>query len=150
MCIRDRYRWTCIWVCAGILIGIVLVMIFCCSEKLNIGSSLLWSFAYLVMGGLLGFIFSVPKIISDSHVPSPQAGAAEMAIAKNRIEENTNLTQVSDWLTKVLIGAGLVQLKEIPKFILYLSKVMAQGIRSSSVVLNTVDSATIMLSLIHI
>jgi len=27
---------------------------------------------------------------------------------------NTNLEQISDWLTKILVGVGLTQLREIP------------------------------------
>lgn len=33
------------------------------------------------------------------------------------IRANTNLERVSDWLTKAIIGVGLVELKKIPDFI---------------------------------
>jgi uncharacterized membrane protein len=89
-----------------------------------------------MVGALVGFIFSVPKIISDSGIPAS-------SISKNKIEENTNLTQISDWLTKILIGAGLVQLKEIPIFIGRVSRYMAMGIRQQNLPIYTNDSATI-------
>lgn len=99
------------------------------------------------MGGLLGFIFSVPKIISDTPpVVPPPAGAVTLEEQKKltkRVEENTNLTQISDWLTKILIGAGLVQLKEAPDFILRVSKVMAQGLRKVPTKPDTIDAFTI-------
>jgi hypothetical protein len=141
----QRYFYTCLWVSTGMAIGVLFVIIFCVANKLNIATCLLWSFAFIVMGALLGFIFSVPKIISDNQSPQPLIpGGTSTAIIRNRVEENTNLTQISDWLTKVLIGAGLVQLKEIPGFILHLSKVIALGIRNGTGSLNTVDFVTIM------
>lgn len=55
-------------------------------------------------GGLLGFIFGVPR------PPDSQPAAAKAY----RI--NTNLVQISDWLTKLLVGAGLASLGSIPGF----------------------------------
>lgn len=49
-------------------------------------------------GSVLGFLFGVPRFQAD-----PQADS-------NRMLPNTNLEQVSDWLTKIIIGATLVQL----------------------------------------
>ena len=104
----------------------------------------MWFFAYLVIGALIGFIFSVPKIISENS-PIPTGDKLNLIAAqKKRVEENTNLTQISDWLTKILIGAGLVQLKEAPGFVLHVAKVMAQGVRLVPVEMNIIDSAAIM------
>jgi hypothetical protein len=49
-------------------------------------------------GSLLGFLFGVPRFQAD-----PQGDA-------QRILPNTNLEQISDWLTKIIVGATLVQL----------------------------------------
>ena len=62
------------------------------------------------------------------------------AILNTKYQENTNLTQISDWLTKVLIGAGLVQLREIPHLIYHVAQVTGKGIARATV-LN--DAATI-------
>jgi hypothetical protein len=51
-------------------------------------------------GGLLGFIFAVPKYRTES---SPG----------KEFSYNSNLEQVSDWLTKIIIGASLVQINNI-------------------------------------
>ncbi|WP_446011014.1 hypothetical protein [Candidatus Electrothrix sp.] len=42
---------------------------------------------------------------------------------ENRIsyQINTNLEQISDWLTKMLVGAGLVEFKELVKFLVNIS-----------------------------
>ena len=51
-------------------------------------------------GGVIGFIFGVPRVRADAH-----PGTAFL--------HNSNLEQISDWLTKIIIGATLVQIKEI-------------------------------------
>lgn len=51
-------------------------------------------------GGLLGFLFGVPKYRTDSAI----AGS---------FQHNSNLEQISDWLTKIIVGATLVQLNNI-------------------------------------
>lgn len=63
--------------------------------------------ASLLVGGLAGFIFGIPKTIGPT--------AAEQR-AGTTYEGNTNLEQISDWLTKILVGAGLVELGRIGDF----------------------------------
>lgn len=53
---------------------------------------------------MLGFLFGVPRTI--------QAEIDDREVS-NRIEANTNLEQISDWLTKILVGVGLTQLNSI-------------------------------------
>ncbi|MFF3001197.1 hypothetical protein ACFVTF_00065 [Kitasatospora sp. NPDC057940] len=62
------------------------------------GGGLVVAGASTVLGGALGFLFGVPRVRSGSG--EPQGSYAP----------NTNLEQVSDWLTKVLLGVGLTQL----------------------------------------
>lgn len=150
-----RYLWTSIWLSFGTLLGIVFVVLFAIQDNLNAGMLLLWAFAFLVIGGLLGFIFSVPKIITDTPPPppaipppgpsgpapdpvghganAPTTGNLKLTpIGKAKAQENTNLTQISDWLTKILIGAGLVQLREVPGFVHHIAIVMGSGISTSN------------------
>lgn len=89
-----------------------------------------------MIGALTGFIFSIPKIISGNNtapVPTDPKNLNDPS-TRNRIEENTNLTQISDWLTKVLIGPGLVQLKEVPKFVVHVERVMGLGIQKNTTI----------------
>lgn len=60
---------------------------------------LLVGIAAWLAGGVLGFLFGVPRFQS-----SPGGGAAGLA---SSFIPNTNLEQVSDWLTKIIIGATL-------------------------------------------
>lgn len=52
---------------------------------------------------ILGLIFGVPRARADFS-----------AEATERYSSNSNLEQISDWLTKLLVGAGLVELKSLP------------------------------------
>jgi hypothetical protein len=55
-----------------------------------------------VAGGLLGFLFGIPRSLAEQ----PRGGADEAGASYGA---NTNLEQISDWLTKILVGVGLVQ-----------------------------------------
>lgn len=57
------------------------------------------------VGGLLGFLFGIPQYMAR--------GAAATPTDKASYQPNTNLTQVSDWLTKIIIGVGLVQFGQL-------------------------------------
>jgi hypothetical protein len=56
--------------------------------------------AALVSGGFLGFLFSIPRAVKTK---------TDVAYA-----DNTNLEDISDWLTKILVGVGLATLTKIP------------------------------------
>ncbi len=60
------------------------------------------SSAYLT-GGLAGFLFGVPRTVQGS----------TRSKGPTQYQGNTNLEQVSDWLTKIIVGIGLVQIGHI-------------------------------------
>lgn len=64
------------------------------------GTAIAISGASAVVGGVVGFLFGIPITRKQR-----AAGAGD-----SLYEPNTNLEQVSDWLTKIIIGVGLVQL----------------------------------------
>jgi len=55
-------------------------------------------------GAVLGFLFGVPRLRASV---TPASGPGAM------FAPNTNLEQISDWLTKIIVGATLVQLGTI-------------------------------------
>jgi hypothetical protein len=57
------------------------------------------------VGALLGFLFGIPHYTAK--------GAETAPTDKASYQPNTNLTQVSDWLTKIIIGVGLVQFGQL-------------------------------------
>ncbi|MCX8475923.1 MAG: hypothetical protein MT490_09030 [Sphingomonas sp.] len=68
------------------------------------GASLLWSMASIAVGALIGFLFAVPRINPEVKV-------------RSRLIPNANVEAVSDWLTKILVGVGLVNFQSIGRFI---------------------------------
>jgi hypothetical protein len=146
------FKVTAIWVLTGLVLGLVSILLFnYWAHSLNIGTAYLWGLAYFVLGGLAGFIFGVPKIVANNSASttslkdiSALPASNEKNASKNIIQENTNLTQISDWLTKVIIGAGLVELKQIPPFIVETAKKMARGISAGVLKPENVDSLVVL------
>ena len=137
---------------AGLAIGCLGIILYgwqaqCWPQFLSIiGVAFLIAIAAFFSGGLLGFIFGVPRTQSQPppSPPQPQTTASTTASAnpnptaatqaktaqaapspapppsgptlarQSRYEDNTNLEQISDWLCKILVGAGLTQLTALP------------------------------------
>jgi hypothetical protein len=57
--------------------------------------------AALVAGGLLGFLFAIPRSVATT-------GGVE-----GRFKSSTSLEEIADWLTKILVGLGLVELGKL-------------------------------------
>src|ERR1700752_4028760 len=72
--------------------------------------------AAAAVGGLAGFLFGIPRAREISEAIAQQGNDP----AKTRravLSANTNLERVSDWLTTLLVGATLVQIDPIIKWI---------------------------------
>jgi hypothetical protein len=144
---NQKFFWTGLWFLVGFVIILIPIFIAAYTKSILFSSAFLWAFAYLLSGALLGFIFGVPTIISNSSGRGQQVSKDSPTpdeIEKNNkiVQANTNLTQISDWLTKVMVGAGLVQLSKIPHFIKEISTEMAKGIEISIKQID-VDFATV-------
>ncbi len=74
----------------------------------------LWACASGAVGFITGFIFGFPRSVTAPQQPAPQQGDSAANIRAARLAVNTNLEQVSDWMTKTLVGVGLVELKLMP------------------------------------
>lgn len=77
--------------------------------------AVLVSGASAMLGGLLGFLFGIPRSLQGepSGGASPRPDASREATPTYR--PNTSLEQISDWLTKILVGVGLTQLTAVPR-----------------------------------
>jgi hypothetical protein len=78
----------------------------------------LLSLAFAAVGGLVGFLFGIPRPENQPTQHQSKNGAANDASQtppkQEQQDSKTNLEQVSDWLTKVILGAGLTQLNKVP------------------------------------
>ena len=68
---------------------------------------LLLAAACTCLGWFLGLLFGVPRV-------SPNAGAG---VVSQSDSVNTNFMEISDWLTKTIVGVGLTLLTSLPKFL---------------------------------
>jgi hypothetical protein len=68
--------------------------------------------ACLISGAILGFLFAIPR--SGTGKDQHDANAP----ARNSwYDDNTNLEEVSDWLTKIIVGLTLVQFNTLVKYL---------------------------------
>ena len=90
------------------------------------GMTVMVAAAATAVGSLLGFLFGIPRSLQDQRATAnPQAvdnGDRQAAYAAN-----TNLEQISDWLTKILVGVGLIQLARAPRSLGRLVDALAEG-----------------------
>jgi hypothetical protein len=128
------------------LFGLVSAVLFSFSEKpltaafmRTVGVSLLISGASFLVGALLGFLFGIPRALRGDDTMTP----AQLTQGQ-RYVGNSNLEQISDWLTKILIGAGLVQLGVLTSRIGELSNSLGDALGGTDATANTVALALIL------
>lgn len=88
------FKGTGIVLCAFGLIGAGCLA---AQSRVPLPEASLMAFASMAVGIAFGFLLGTP----------PGAGNADAT-------QGTHLEQISDWLTKILVGAGLVQLEKVP------------------------------------
>ena len=78
-----------------------------------------WGLAYFAVLFLVGFLFAIPKVLQTDSKPGDSGYDQRV---------NTNLEQISDWLTKIIVGLGLVELRAVPDKLQNAAKWMAQSL----------------------
>jgi hypothetical protein len=73
-------------------------------------ASLLLAIAAGVIGTALGFLFGIPRALSAGELAT--AGASGRLV-RQRYAINTNLEQISDWLTKAILAITLLEVRQI-------------------------------------
>ncbi len=94
-------------------------------------TSFIWSLAWLAAGFVFGFIFGIPKVITATTSTTNPALNVPSQKPAPKLKVNTNLEDISDWLTKILVGATLTQITRIPAAIRSAAWFMAAGDASS-------------------
>jgi hypothetical protein len=115
-CGITRDLWlTALFVIICILFGLGFVLFHEC-DKASKSTALLWSLACLGAGSLLGLTFGIPRAASEPR-PRSEGGIEPVDSGNYHLRANTNMEQISDWLTKLLVGAGLVEVKSLPHYL---------------------------------
>ncbi len=81
-------------------------------------AAVLWSLAALGGGFVVGFLFAIPR-------------ATELT-ANSRLKVNNNLVEVSDWLTKIIVGLGLIHLSRAPVYLREAGAYVGEGLKPAT------------------
>lgn len=102
----------------------------CCNFN-TIGLSILLGLACTAGGILFGFIFSIPRSMTSD---KDEKGKPYRA--------NANLEQISDWLTKIIVGVSLVEfnaiVKKLKQFVDYLAPSFAEVNEPRALIFSTI------------
>ena len=109
---------------------IVFIVLRYLRDPAAIAVALLWAGACLISGCFIGFLFGIPRVVQTE---TDAAGAVKPASTRSNSGDgaagrsagsggyrqlvNTNLVEISDWLTKIIVGLGLVNLQKVPGLI---------------------------------
>lgn len=100
------------------------------------GLAILWALACVATGTLVGFLFGIPRVVQNnapsqnpgSTAPDKAVTSSEAKGVESSYQVNTNLEQVSDWLTKIIVGLGLVELRRIDDYLVRAATFIGPGI----------------------
>lgn len=95
------------------------------SDVAAVGLSLMVAAAAFAVGALLGLLFGIPRSGVGRNAPPDEDPT------RYRIRPNGNLEEISDWLTKILVGVTLVQFAEVARFAGRLVNSVGAGIGTS-------------------
>lgn len=105
-------------------VGLVVLAFGICSSQFGgwlagIGISSLIFLSSSAVGGAFGFLFAVPRILSEGESQLETDNIKDnrvtnkSGIPSRLLRSNTNLERISDWLTTMLVGVGLSQVGSI-------------------------------------
>lgn len=114
-----------------LVIGLIIVFAHL-GLKTETATALLWVLASLIAGTAIGFLFGIPKILQTEKQTSDGTDAQSSDKRSfYRQQVNTNLTEISDWLTKIIVGLTLINLANIPPYMSRLADTVAFGLNSN-------------------
>lgn len=65
-------------------------------------------------GGVFGFLFGIPRVLQQSTQSADSKDAPAQHQRDNAfVRSNSNLEEISDWLTKIIVGLGLIHLTKL-------------------------------------
>ncbi|MBS1605574.1 MAG: hypothetical protein JST42_23115 [Bacteroidetes bacterium] len=108
------------------VLGLIAVLVYGCLTG-SFGTCMIWALACLVCGAAIGFLFGIPKILQGS-----KPGNGDKETPDYQMHVNTNLTEISDWLTKIIVGLGLVKLTKLPPYLTAMAASFSDGINDKN------------------
>jgi hypothetical protein len=84
--------------------------------RYKVGSLIFAISASAAAGALIGFLFGIPRALT-----------VKADADSSGFTDNTNLEQISDWLTKIIVGVSLVQARDLADGFSEISRLAAAG-----------------------
>lgn len=112
------------------------------SHATYLGVGVLTSLAAFVVGCFVGFLLGIPRAVSSGELRQNQSAAA--AAGSSGLGASSNLAEISDWLTKLVLGAGLVELTRLGGPVASLIDNVAAGLHSAGASAASVQTAKVM------
>lgn len=113
-----------LWVGAVVLVlGFLFIVAYGLAQTTRLQAvavGLLISSAAASVGGLVGFVFGIPRRVENSPVAAQRAYAG-----------NTNLEQISDWIVKIIVALGLIELSNLATWFTRLSRTLGSALGPS-------------------
>jgi tetratricopeptide (TPR) repeat protein len=112
------------------LLGIGLYLIGRESWLSLFGSAVTAAACSFTVGCSIGFLFGVPKSTQQNNQPSGEPVGGDAQDRHRTVQPNSNLEQVSDWLTKILVGVGLTQFASIVEYLQKIDKLLGDAMEA--------------------
>lgn len=105
---------------------------------------LFWQLGLFLSSGCVGFLFGHPRVTRPT--PTEPSAPSVRAVGENTtfeagvsaqlprppdrrlLDPSTSLQDIVDWLTKIIVGVGLVELRKLPDAVYRLAGVMANSV----------------------
>jgi len=125
------------WTIVGFgVLGVLAILTWCFGARTDsislwalLGADLLVAGAASSVGALFGFVFGIPRTLDPASRAAVATAAKQGADGASHamMAANTNLERISDWLTTLLVGATLVQIKDIVGWVGRLGSALFSG-----------------------
>lgn len=105
----------------------------------TIGHGLMITAGMASIGGFVGFLFGIPNVddLPRTPIPALTPNGTKPALVPDEVDDgyrqsvNSNISTISDWLTKTLVGLGLTQIGKAPALFLGLADRFHEGLAGS-------------------
>jgi len=126
---RSR-KWLSAWLVAGIMLCANIAGLYTVATEPWYGTTpTLWAMGLLAGGALVGFIFGVPRTGADEPGRTRADETSKSGFIGRGYRPNANIEVLSDWLTKIIVGVGLVELHKIGAVVNEFGAALANGLK---------------------
>lgn len=137
---RDRPPWIVLAAYLGMATIVLIFLAGSIASTRVLFTELLVAAAAIGVGALVGFLFGMPRAPNASADDDSSGSEGQV-----RYRPSNNLEQVSDWLTKLLIGVGLVEVRQLGSVLNRIGVAVDQSLSGSVAGTNVITQVVIVI-----